>query len=156
MERAKAKRRAGFTLVELLLVISILLVLGTISVVGYTRIQKGTDKKLTLAKIQSTRQALKLYYSAMREWPSEEAGGLGALFTRPDDEDRAALWGDGGGPFLEEHMVPTDSWGIELKYEKLAEPDEKGHEFRLYSFGPNKQDDSGTGDDIPNWAEEQA
>lgn len=156
MTTAKRKRRAGFTLVELLLVISILLVLGTISVVGYNRIQQGADKKLTQAKIDSTEQAIKFYFSAMRAYPSEDEGGLGALYTEPDDEEKKAKWKDGGGPFVEVFEIPKDSWGNELKYEKLTEPDSKGREYRLYSFGPNKQDDSGTGDDIPAWAEEKA
>ena len=51
--------------------------------------------------------------------------------------------------------IPKDAWDNEFLY-KVVDADEAnttGIYFRVYSPGPNGEDDNGTGDDIPAWAE---
>ncbi len=149
MKRSQA-RRSAFTLIEVLLVIAILVVLGTVSVVGYTRIKQGTDKKTAKLLIDSTADAVRLYQLAMNELPETDTG-LTALFQAPDEDDAKEKWVDGGGPFLKDSKIPIDSWQMELKYEKLDDAEGTGPGFRVYSYGPDKAE--GTDDDISSYTE---
>ncbi len=145
------RRRAGFTLIEVLLVIGLLLVLGTVGVTAYSRIQAGAERNMARTQVDQTVNAVKLYRQAMRSLPDEDEG-LKALCTAPDTDDDADKWTDGGGPFFEPAEVPKDPWGNELKY--VEAEDDGGRGFHVYSCGPNKEDDNGTDDDIPAWADE--
>ena len=147
----KRSRRA-FTLIEVLLVIGILLVLSTVSVVAYTRIKAGADKKMAKLKVDQTVGAVKLYQIALNKYPESDTG-LQALIDPPEDEDEVEKWTDGGGPFLEAGKIPVDAWGNELKYELLEESGStSGPAFRVFSYGPDGQE--GTDDDISNYKEE--
>ena len=148
------KRRSGFTLIEVLLVIGILLVLGTVSVVAYTRIQASSNKKATTLLINDVVRAVELYQAQMNSVPDADQG-LQALLQPPaDDEAMAEKWRDGGGPFLENGAIPTDPWGNEIQYSPLESEDGLGPAFRVWSYGPDKQDN--TDDDISNVKDEAA
>jgi len=153
MMRRSVARRAGLTLIELLLVIGILLVLGTVSVVSYTRIKEGTDKNAAKLMVDSTVEAVEVFRSIMNRYPSSEEG-LQTLLTPPDDEAEAKKWRDGGGPWLKDGKIPVDPWENELKYELVEEEGTTptGPPFHIWSLGPDKED--GTEDDIRNWSEE--
>lgn len=78
-----------------------------------------------------------------------------ALINRPDDDVQGKAW-DSGGPFLKGGKVPLDPWNTPLAYKRADDSTaaRTGVYFHVYSFGPNKTDDNGGGDDVPNWAEE--
>jgi len=140
---------AGFTLFEILMVLAILVVLGTVSVVAYQRIQVGANKKACKLLVDQTADGVELYYAAMMTYPETDEG-LAALYTVPEEEEQAAKWRDGGGPFLTEGRIPRDPWGSELKYEKVERTaDSAGPEFHVWSIGPDKED--GSDDDIKSW-----
>ena len=146
MMMKRCRRRSAFTLIEVMLVIGILLVLGTVGVVGYQRIKQGTDKNSTKIMVDNTVHAVELYHLAVNAYPTSEEG-LGALITAPDDEKLAEKWRDGGGPWLKDRAIPVDPWGSELKYERLTDSaDATGPAFRIFSYGPDRQE--GTDDDI--------
>ena len=145
MKRSRM-RRSAFTLIEVMLVIGILLVLGTVGVVSYRRMQEGADKNSTRIMIDSAVQAVDLYYLAVKQYPSSDQG-LSAMITPPEDESLAEKWRDGGGPWLKNGVIPVDPWGNELKYELLDQgTDGTGPAFRVFSYGPDRQE--GTDDDI--------
>ena len=55
---------------------------------------------------------------------------------------------------------PVDAWGNKLGYQ-LSDPgseEAKTLPYKLWSFGPNKQDDNGADDDIKNkaWTQSEA
>src|SRR5882724_10682538 len=92
---------AGFTLVEILVVITIIgLIMGLVGprVLGYL-----SDSKVKAAQIQiqGFSSALDLYYLDNGRYPTS-AEGLRALVQRPDG---AATW---NGPYLKGSSVPSD------------------------------------------------
>ena len=103
----RAERRegeAGFTLVEMLVVITIIgLVVALVGprVLGYL-----ADSKIKTAKIQieSFSAALDLYYLDNGAYPASNEG-LTALVQRPSS---APAW---NGPYLRTGWVPNDPWG---------------------------------------------
>ena len=147
MKHSRAERM-GFTLIEVLLVIAILVVLGTVSVVAYTGIRERAMKDASQAQVDQTAHAVKLYETALNKLPETDEG-LNALITKPDDEKEAERWGK---PFLENAKIPVDPWGNELKYETLDNSDGTGPGFRIFSYGPDRQE--GTDDDISSYKED--
>lgn len=151
MKRSQVKRM-GFTLIEVLLVIAILVVLGTVSVVAYTRIKQGADKKAAKLMIDQTVDAVNLYQLAVNKFPDTDQG-LQALIDPPEEEKEREKWTDGGGPFLRDARIPLDPWGNELKYERLDQTGTaSGPPFRIISYGPDGQE--GGDDDISSYTDE--
>jgi len=103
----------GFTLIEIMVVITILGILAALivpRVVGRT-----DDARIAAAKqdIASLQQALKLYRLDNGAYPSTEQG-LKALLAKPTIEPVPQNWKQGG--YLERSSMPKDPWGNEYKY----------------------------------------
>lgn len=149
--KMSGKRRGGFTLIEVLLVIGLLALLGTVAVVGYTKIQAGSNIKAANLQVQDTARAVKLYYTTMNKYPETDPG-LAALVNAPEDEKELQKW-KSAGPFIEDGRLPVDPWNNQLKYEKVEASlgGASGPEFHVWSMGPDGQD--GTEDDIRSWQE---
>ncbi len=137
MKRQRSRDTKGFTLVELLLVVTIIGILAGAVLVNIS----GQSKK---AKIQRTRNdianienALSLYEMEMGEYPEE----LQDLVEDPGIDG----W---SGPYLTKKNV-ADPWNNDYQYQY---PGNYGLEYDLYSLGPDGTD--GTDDDIGNWEED--
>jgi general secretion pathway protein G len=133
--RRRARRRGerGFTLVEILIVITIIgLIMG---VVGPRVLDRLTESKVKAAKIQieSFTSALDLYFLDTGRYPSSSEG-LGALVQRPGS---IASW---NGPYLRGEVVPTDPWGNAYVYRA---PGRRGP-YDIISYGADGQE-GGTG-----------
>src|SRR6201993_5610149 len=101
LSRVRAQR--GFTLVEMLVVITII---GLImSLVGPRVLNYLGESKIKAAKIQiqSFSSALDLFYLDMGRYPAS-GDGLAALVQRPGS---AQAW---NGPYLKGGVVPNDPW----------------------------------------------
>lgn len=131
---------AGFTLLELLVVMVIIGLLA--SYVGpkyFLQIGKS-EIKAARAQIDGFEKALEQYRIDTGRFPSTEQG-LQALFVKPGNE---AKW---GGPYLKK-APPPDAWGQPYQYKS---PGEHG-EFDLFSYGKDgRAGGSGEGADITNW-----
>lgn len=130
---------AGFTLVELLVVMVILVLLASLiapRVVGYLG---SSRSKSAGVQIQGLSTSLELYYLDMGTYPAT-ADGLQALVAAPA---RSQGW---NGPYLNKPVVPLDPWGRAYRYES---PGKKG-KFDLYSFGRDDKE-GGTGEDADLW-----
>lgn len=137
-------KRLGMTLLEILIVLSILAVLIAIIAPRILGSQKKADIKSARIQISNLEQALNNYAVENRTFPQTEEG-LAVLLSKPADEKRAKNW---DGPYLDGEGLPTDPWGNEFKYEY---PQTHGtRDFPdIWSFGPDGEENSE--DDIVNW-----
>jgi len=118
----------GFTLIEIMVVITILGILAALivpRVVGRT-----DDARIAAARqdIASLLQALKLYRLDNGAYPTTEQG-LKALLAKPTIEPLPPNWKQGG--YLERSSTPKDPWGNDYKY---LNPGLKG-EVDVFSYG---------------------
>lgn len=134
------KRRnqaAGFTLLEIMLVVMIIgLLLGTAiyKLRGNVEISRSVAVQSSL---QSIRTQLKLYES-LNGFPPTTEQGLQALVVRPQGEPQPTRWTQ----FLD--SVPKDPWGKEFIY---VSPGRKNpNSYDLYSAGPDRTPDTADDD----------
>ncbi|HQH70738.1 MAG TPA: type II secretion system major pseudopilin GspG [bacterium] len=133
------RNREAFTLVELLLVVTIIGILAGAVMVNFS----GQTQKAKIVRAQSDisniGSALNVYEITIGSYPTNDQG-LRALVEDPGDVP-------GWKPFLQQKTF-NDPWGREYRY---SYPGSKGVDYDLYSVGPDGQD--GTEDDIGNWKE---
>ncbi len=140
--------RAGFTLIEILLVIVIILLLAGALVVFVLPQQEGAEKNTTKLLIRQVSSALDTYRLNLGHYPTEQEGGLDALLKKPtfENERLGEKW---AGPYLKPGTQLDDPWGHKLRYEvvdRTVEGGKTGLPYKLYSTGPDGQQD--TDDDI--------
>jgi len=142
------KQNRGFTLVELMVVLAILVVL--VAMVGPRLLgtQKKADIKATIQQISNLESALKLYAVDNRTYPSSE-DGLKALMEKPAESEKALGW---QGPYLDAESLPVDPWGNQFKYEFPPTNGVRKDFPNIWSVGPDGEDN--TDDDIKNWKSE--
>lgn len=131
--RRRRSRQAGVTLIEMLVVVTIIALFA--SIVGPRLFKAADGAKVTSARTQinSFNQALLLYKNSTGNFPTTQQG-LQALRIKPSD---APNW---DGPYLQGD-VPLDPWGREFIYKfPGALPDEP----EIVSLGADGQP-GGTG-----------
>jgi general secretion pathway protein G len=141
--RTRRSSERGYTLVEILVVITII---GLImALVGPRVLNYLTESKAKTARIQivSFGSALDLFYLDAGRYPTS-AEGL-AVLVRPTAGITA--W---NGPYLKGGVVPSDPWGKPYVYRS---PGEHGA-YDVVSFGSDGQEGgTGTAADITNWVQ---
>jgi len=137
-----ARRRAGFTLMELLLVLAILVILGSLAVVSLGTISAGADQDAARAQIGLLETPLDVYNLHMKTYPAT-AEGLDVLRAPPSAGASGQRW---KGPYMDE-AVPPDPWDAPYQYQFPGK--RNSQKYDLWSLGPDGQD--GTDDDIGNW-----
>lgn len=136
----RAIRSAGFTLIEIVIVLTIISILAAGSIYmlkGNVDVAKETRVEGDLQNISTQ---LQLYEARNLRVPTQEQG-IKALVEKPTTEPLPERWTQ----LLEE--MPKDPWGMEYKYRYPATKSKKP--FDLYSAGKDGVD--GNEDDIGNW-----
>lgn len=131
----RASRAAGFTLLELLVVLAILGLLASLVAPRMFGNVSKSEVKVARAQIAAFETAIENFRLDVGRYPSTEEG-LAALTRAPSGAD--ARW---SGPYLKK-AVPADPWGNAYLYRA---PGERG-DFDLVSLGRDGRP-GGTGDD---------
>jgi general secretion pathway protein G len=138
---ARGAREAGFTLIELMVVMVIIGVLAALIVPNV--LERADEARATAAKtdVNNLVQALKLYKLDNQAYPTTEQG-LQALVNKPATPPTPQNW----KPYLDK--LPNDPWGRPYQY---LNPGVKG-EIDVMSFGADGQPGGeGKNADIGSW-----
>lgn len=137
------RRRAAFTLFEMLIVIALIALLAGVAITNVDKIFGQNQVQIAQIFVSDTMKApLTSYRIHMGSYPTT-AQGLQALLTAPDGaSDR---W---KGPYLDTsgNKLPVDPWQhpYQYRYPGTKNPEK----YDLYSYGPDGVE---SGDDIGNW-----
>ncbi len=134
---------AGFTLIELMVVIVIIGLLATVVVINVLPNQDIANVTKARTDISTLEQALDLYKLDNRTYPSVDQG-LEALMTRPDGLAQPERYRPNG--YI--RRLPSDPWGNPYQY---AIPGEHG-EIDIFSLGADgRLGGEGLNADVGNW-----
>jgi general secretion pathway protein G len=131
--------KAGFTLIEVLLVLVILVILASFAVTYFTGTRDRANIDAARTQIGLVKSAIRFYHLHMNQYPT----ALEELTTSPSDSSKSSQW---AGPYLEK-QVPLDPWGRAYQY--VAPGKRSPTTFDIWSLGPDGID--GSDDDIGNW-----
>ncbi|TYC60123.1 type II secretion system protein GspG [Zoogloea oleivorans] len=121
---SRPARAAGFTLVELLVVLAILTLL--VGLVGPKMLGQlgGAKTKTAGVQISDLEKSLELFKLSVGRFPTDEEG-LDALVKKPAS---ANGW---DGPYLKGGTVPLDPWSNPYKYKRS----QNGADVEIISLG---------------------
>jgi general secretion pathway protein G len=140
----KHKRNAGFTLIEIMVVVVILGILAAL--VAPNVIRRIDDARVTKARqdIRAYETALNLYRMDNFRYPTTELG-LESLVKQPNDPN-IRNWKQGG--YID--GLKKDPWGNDYAF---ISPGTRGGEYDLYTLGADGQPGGeGPDADIGNWS----
>jgi general secretion pathway protein G len=140
------RRRAGLTLVEVMLVLVILMIIASLAVTAYGPIQRKAYINAAKTQIKAFKTPLQAYKLDIGDFPAT-GDGLEALRDAPTNLQNPDKW---SGPYLDS-PVPLDPWGNPYQYEYPGKYDTEQPD--IWSFGPDGIDN--TDDDVGNWMTEE-
>ena len=138
--RMRTSASAGFSLVEMLVVLTIIgLIVGLVGPRVLNYLSESRTKTARL-QIESLGSALDLFYIDVGRYPTSSES-LDALVKRPDGVD---VW---NGPYIKGGRIPVDPWGNSYQYRS---PMEKAP-YEIVSFGADgRPGGTGAATDISN------
>ena len=148
-EKLRSQKRSGFTLLELLIVLAIILVIAAMVVPNLIGSQQKANEDVTLATIKSIEKNPVGSWAADHDGSYLKASGQEAWtqMMNPGTYKGRKL-----RPYMEE--PPTDAWGQVLQYEWTGDGHSKKQNAlkpAIWSMGANGQDEGGEGDDLASW-----
>ena len=140
----RIRRSHGFTLIELVLVLSIIAILVAAVALNSKGFLDQAHDTTVASDIQKISVALTAYEASAGRPPSTDQG-LDALVNKPTKPPVPDKW----HAYLDE--MPKDPWKQDYKYRWPATKSKK--QYDIWSVGPDGQDN--TADDIGNWKKEE-
>ncbi|WP_299730299.1 type II secretion system major pseudopilin GspG [uncultured Endozoicomonas sp.] len=139
-KKNKHPHEAGFTLLEIMVVIVILGVLASLVAPNVIGNKDKADQQKAVNDIVVLENALDMYKLENNTYPSTQQG-LDALVSKPSGRPKPKAYRDNG--YI--RRLPKDPWGNEYL---MLSPGEHGP-VDVFSAGPDGQ--AGTEDDTGNW-----
>lgn len=130
------RRRGGFTLLEILVVVGIIALLAAFVVPNFINVGAAQEKKLAEAAVANSgpiSSAIDTFRMDLGRYPES----LEELTKKPDDEEEAKKW---NGPYLKDAADLKDPWGREYQYKSPG--DVNTETYDLWSTGPKGDDES--------------
>lgn len=121
------KRSEGFSLVELLVALVILMVVGTIAVQQFSGETDKAKVKTTKGSLNVLQSALERFKLDMGRYPTEDEG-LRALIEQPEDDED----GNWGPKYIQKDRHLRDAWNNEYGY---FNPGPDGEPYEIISYG---------------------
>ena len=128
------KHSAGFSLIELLIAITIIVILG--AVVGINLLDQPQKARQNSARMQleTFKTALYMYVSDNGIAPTQRQG-LQALVEKPTTEPIPANYQPNG--YLDARTLPKDPWGYDYVY---LTPGRNGEHFEVICYGADGEE----------------
>ncbi len=143
--------KSAFTLMELLVVITIIMLLAGLVMGANQAARRRASVHRAKAEIAAIDSALSMYEQDMGDYPQGDNKAMIKALTENESND--ANW---YGPYIElkedsfdENGNYIDPWGVPYKYVYPGQHNKSKYDF--YSFGPDRKDDNGGKDDVKNW-----
>lgn len=135
-------RRAGFTLMEVLLVLAILVILGSLAAMSFRGVMSDADTKAAKSQVGLFKTPVDLYQIYFKHYPSS----LQSLVQPPPEVDQAK-WQQNIAPSFPSGTLPKDPWNNDYRFAAPGTHNPNGYD--IWSMGPDGVD--GTPDDVGNW-----
>lgn len=139
---SRRRGRRGFTLIEVLLVLAILVMLGAVAVTQFRNVRAQAKVDIAKSQIAEFANAIEVFDLNCDGFPST-ASGLEALRQVPSDVPVPEKW---AGPYINK-QIPLDPWNNPYQYSTPGRYNVDSYD--LWSWGPDGTD--GTKDDVGNW-----
>jgi len=160
--KTNLRPRSGFTMVELLTVITIIMILAALVLGAAAFVSRKADEGRCQARMQTLKSALEEYKLDYGKYPQgtesatlhilrDNLFNLPLTSGRPDGQRKPYL---SDTNFLNSSLQFVDPWGNFFRYQTGGSAHNRST-YDLWSFGPNGVDDSlnlTTSDDINNWS----
>ncbi|MBN2377857.1 MAG: type II secretion system major pseudopilin GspG [Sedimentisphaerales bacterium] len=143
-EVKKVRCRRGFSLVELMVVLVIIGLLGTLVGSNVMSFLAKAKVKTAQAQIKLFHEAVNAYYLDIGEYPSD-------LLDLVEEPPGVEGWNP-DGYLADTDVLPRDPWRNEYYYDYPGSRDKP--KFDIYSYGPDGQE--GGDDDIYNGTVEES
>lgn len=141
------RRRRGFTLVEMLVIIAVIAVLAAVVAPEIFRNVSDARSGAARQQVEIFATALDAYRLDNHRYPTTEQG-LSALRVEPVTGERPPRW---RGPYLR-RAVPDDPWGNPYVYESPGRVNPGSYD--LYSLGRDgREGGEGEDADVTSWGE---
>jgi len=127
MKSSRTRWRGGFTLIEVLLVLAILVIIASLAVMAYGPARRKAKNDAALSQMGAFASAIDLYNLTVDQYPPD----LQSLRVPPTDLADPTKW---DGPYLAKD-VPLDPWGYEYQY--VVGGNRNPDSYDLWSVGPD-------------------
>lgn len=135
--KAVLTNQAGFTLIEILIALTLIAIMGTF-VTGkiFEQLKEGRISATTI-QMNNLSERLMEFRRHCHNYPTTDQG-LDALISKPTVGKECKRYAPNG--YIDGNQVPLDPWDNEYVYES------DGSSFTLFSLGPDGEE--GTEDDV--------